>query len=89
MNKNIEESVISKIRDRQDRGLSKYGVSMERKDLTRLAWLKHAQEEAMDLAVYLEKLIQEEQEVGIAYTPESLIEASQQVMRDRRERKEP
>ncbi len=31
---------------------------MERKDLTELQWLKHAQEEAMDLAVYLEKLIE-------------------------------
>ena len=28
--------------------------------LTRKQWLTHAQEEAMDLAVYLEKLIQEE-----------------------------
>ena len=34
---------------------------MDRKDLTKLQWLKHAQEEAMDLAVYLEKLIEEEE----------------------------
>jgi len=32
---------------------------MERDDLSRLEWLKHAQEEVMDLAVYLEKIIQE------------------------------
>lgn len=31
---------------------------MERTDLSEIEWLKHAQEEAMDLAVYLEKLIQ-------------------------------
>ena len=36
---------------------------MERDDLTPLDWLKHAQEEAMDLAVYLEKLIQELEEL--------------------------
>ena len=35
---------------------------MERDDLSRLEWLKHAQEEAMDLAVYLQKLIQMEEE---------------------------
>ena len=31
---------------------------MERTDLSELEWLVHAQEEAMDLAIYLEKLIQ-------------------------------
>ncbi len=34
---------------------------MQRTDLSRLDWLRHAQEEAMDLAVYLEKLIQLEE----------------------------
>ena len=33
---------------------------MEEASLTRLAWLKHAQEEALDLAVYLQKLIEME-----------------------------
>lgn len=40
----------------------KYGKSMNRSDLSRRQWLVHAQEEAMDLAIYLEKLIQEEPE---------------------------
>lgn len=61
----IEESVISKVRFRADNGLIKYGVTMERTDLSRLDWLIHAQEEAMDLAVYLEKLIQD-------FTPEKV-----------------
>lgn len=30
---------------------------MERKDLTMVKWLEHAQEEAMDLEIYLEKII--------------------------------
>jgi hypothetical protein len=56
----IEERVIEKIRMRREAGRKKYGVSMERDDLTRVQWLRHAQEEAMDLAVYLEKCIAEE-----------------------------
>ena len=56
----IEESVCAKIKARAQLGLRKYGVSVERQDLSRVQWLRHAQEEAMDLAVYLEKLIQEE-----------------------------
>lgn len=54
---NCEESVIRKIRRRRKLGLKKYGTTMERKDLTNKQWLIHAQEEAMDLAIYLEKLI--------------------------------
>jgi len=57
----VEESVIRKIESRAKVGKSKYGVTMDRTDLTYLDWLYHAQEEAMDLAVYLEKLIQLEE----------------------------
>lgn len=56
----IEYQVVSKILERSNKGLDKYGTSMERSDLSRLEWLIHAQEEAMDMAVYLEKLIDEE-----------------------------
>ena len=55
----IEESVINKIRSRADIGEKKYGVTMERQDLSVLQWMIHFQEELMDAAVYLEKLIQE------------------------------
>ena len=54
----IENKVCIKILDRAEVGKKKYGTTMDRKDLTELEWLNHAQEEAMDLAVYLEKLIQ-------------------------------
>jgi len=54
----IEKRVCIKILDRAEVGKKKYGTTMDRKDLTELEWLKHAQMEAMDLAVYLEKLIQ-------------------------------
>lgn len=55
----VEESVIRKIRLRRNAGRRKYGRSMERTDLQRLDWLRHAQEEALDLAVYLERLIRD------------------------------
>ena len=44
--------------NRAEVGKKKYNTTMDRKDLTELEWLKHAQEEAMDLSIYLEKLIQ-------------------------------
>lgn len=60
LGESCEESVVTKIRVRREKGLAKYGHSMERTDLSRLQWLIHAQEEAMDLAIYLERLIREE-----------------------------
>lgn len=53
----IEDAVAKKIQERAELGKNKYGVTMERTDLTNVEWLTHAQEEAMDLAVYLEKII--------------------------------
>lgn len=55
------EKVRSKLLQRSIVGLKKYGVTTERADLTKLQWLIHAQEEAMDLCVYLQRLIEEEQ----------------------------
>ena len=55
----IEDAVCRKITARASFGKEKYGVSMADETLSRLQWLIHAQQEAMDLAVYLEKLIQE------------------------------
>jgi hypothetical protein len=60
----IEESVINKIRERADIGKNKYGVTMERNDLNILQWLTHLQEELMDAAVYLEKVIQSDEYRG-------------------------
>lgn len=58
----IVESVITQFKERSRIGLEKYSVSLDRNDLTRLEWLKHAQEEAMDFVLYLEKLIKLEQD---------------------------
>lgn len=53
----IEEQVINKIRSRAAAGKAKYGTTMQRTDLTNAEWLKHLQEELMDAAVYVEKLL--------------------------------
>ena len=61
----IEKAVADRILRRSKAGLRKYGVSMERTDLTLIEWLQHLQEEMMDACVYLEKIKQE-----INYTDE-------------------
>ena len=60
----IEDAVCRKIAARASFGEQKYGVSMHDEKLSRLGWLIHAQQEAMDLAVYLEKHIQMEEGDG-------------------------
>lgn len=42
---------------RSEQGMKTYGVPMTRPDVSTIEWLRHAQEEAMDLAVYLERVI--------------------------------
>lgn len=54
----IEDAVCEKIQQRAKFGLEKYGVTLEREDLTELQWLIHAQEEAMDFVNYIERIIQ-------------------------------
>ena len=56
--------MINKIRERADIGKNKYGVTMERDDLNIIQWLTHLQEELMDAAVYLEKVIQSDEYRG-------------------------
>jgi hypothetical protein len=55
----IEEQVIERIKRRAMMGKIKYGTTMERKDLTAEQWAVHLQEELLDAAVYLERLIEE------------------------------
>ena len=55
----ILQIVIAELKVREERGLSKYGTTIDRKDLTTKQWLQHAYEEALDLSLYLKKLIEE------------------------------
>ena len=56
----ILQIVIAELKIREERGLSKCGTTMDRKDLTTKQWLQHAYEEALDLSLYLKKLIEEQ-----------------------------
>jgi len=49
-------NVIKKFEKRADEGLKKYGVTLERTDLSTLDWINEAQQEAMDFCLYLERL---------------------------------
>jgi hypothetical protein len=56
MKDSIVESVIRQFKERSDVGIQKYGVTLDRNDLSTLEWINHAQQEAMDFVLYLEKL---------------------------------
>lgn len=53
----IVQSVQADLQARSERGINKYGTTLDRTDLTEKDWLQHAYEEALDLALYLKKLI--------------------------------
>jgi hypothetical protein len=53
MDKNVE-AVCQKLLERSKVGLSKYGVTTERTDISWIGWLTHLQEELMDACVYIE-----------------------------------
>lgn len=55
-NDSIVESVINQFKQRSDVGIRKYGVTLDRNDLSSLEWIQHLQEELMDAVLYLEKL---------------------------------
>ena len=50
------QQVKEKFEQRSQTGINKYDTTLERDDLSIIDWLNHAQEEAMDLALYLEVL---------------------------------
>ena len=52
----VVQSVINKFKQRSEVGIKKYNTTLDREDLTDKEWINHAQEEAMDLILYLEKL---------------------------------
>jgi hypothetical protein len=59
MKDSIVESVLDKFKQRSKEGIKKYGVTMDRKDLSPLEWLNHLQEELMDATLYIERLKKE------------------------------
>ena len=58
MEDKVLESVIKQFRERSEVGIKKYNTTLDRDDLSYLDWINHAQQEAMDFVLYLEKLKQ-------------------------------
>jgi hypothetical protein len=50
-------NIIDDLLAREDKGIKEYGTTMDRTDLSEIEWLQHAYEEALDLSIYLKKLI--------------------------------
>jgi hypothetical protein len=60
MSDRITLALCAELQMRADVGLRKYGVAVADASLSRRQWLQHAKEEALDLAVYLQRLIEME-----------------------------
>jgi hypothetical protein len=56
MKDKIVQKVITTLMSRSETGMRKYGVTMDRDDLTFTQWMQHLQEELMDAIIYIEKL---------------------------------
>lgn len=52
----IVTSVIEQFKQRAIKGKLKYGTDLDRDDLSIQEWLSHAQEEAMDFLLYIQKI---------------------------------
>ena len=60
----IVEAVKSDLDRRSDRGICKYGKTLDRTDITLYGWLRHAYEEALDHALYLKRAMKEIEQNG-------------------------
>jgi len=58
-NDKVVEQVRGDLLSRSQAGINKYGVTLDRRDLTLKDWLQHAYEECLDQANYLKKCILE------------------------------
>lgn len=59
MKDQVVEAVREDLLRRSQVGIQKYGVTLERKDLSLKEWLQHAYEETLDQANYLKRAILE------------------------------
>ena len=61
----IVEAIRTQLKDRSDVGIRKYNTTLDRTDLNLLDWLEHAKQEALDFALYLERIKREVKEKGL------------------------
>ena len=59
MKDKIVQKVVSDFQQRSEVGIKKYGVTLDRNDLTTLEWINHFREELMDAIPYMTKLEQQ------------------------------
>lgn len=52
----ILANVFAEFIEREERGVKKYGTTMDRKDLSLDEWIQHLKEELLDAILYLEKI---------------------------------
>lgn len=55
----VEEAIQQQGQERYEHGKKKYGVTLDRDDLSPIEWLQHFKEEMMDGIRYCEKLQRE------------------------------
>jgi hypothetical protein len=55
----VVSSILNQFTSRALMGKNKYGVDLDRTDLSLLEWIEHAKQEHMDAILYLEKIKQE------------------------------
>jgi hypothetical protein len=88
MNQQIEDKIVlrvlSRFSERSQVGINKYNTTLERTDLSTLEWLTHAQEEAMDFVLYLERLKDEFSKPK----PKKFTERLLEVMQEQQEKNE-
>jgi hypothetical protein len=48
--------VFAEFIEREERGVKKYGTTMDRNDLSLSEWIQHLKEELLDAILYLEKI---------------------------------
>jgi hypothetical protein len=60
----VVEAVCARLLARSRMGQRKYGATLAREDLNRAEWLRHLQEELLDAALYVERLLLEEERDG-------------------------
>ena len=68
MKDSIVESVIEQFKQRSEVGKIKYGITLDRTDLSTLEWMIHFREELQDGLLYLEKIIQDNKKASSTHT---------------------
>jgi len=65
------QNVKQKFESRSQAGISKYNTTLERTDIDLEGWLIHLQEECMDAAGYIERILEEVQNFKNSYEQQS------------------